>query len=78
MKIKINEFEKSKAFIRVVTNYESDIFLKSGRFIIDAKSVMGVFSLDLSKELEVEIIEREKGEKDKLFAQLREIGIVVE
>lgn len=78
MKIKINEFEKSKAFIRVVTNYESDIFLKSGRFIIDAKSVMGVFSLDLSKELEVEIIEREEGEKEKLFAQLREIGIVVE
>ena len=78
MKIKINEFEKSKAFIRVVTNYESDIFLKSGRFIIDAKSVMGVYSLDLSKELEVEIIEKEEGEKEKLFTQLREIGIVVE
>ena len=78
MKIKISEFEKSKQFIKVVTNYESDIFLKSGRFVIDAKSVMGIFSLDLSKELEVEIIERTEGEKDKLYTQLRELGIVVE
>ena len=78
MKIKISEFEKSKAFIQVVTNYESDVFLKSGRFVIDAKSVMGIFSLDLSKELEVEIIEKAEGEKDKLYAQLREIGIVIE
>lgn len=78
MKIKINEFEKSKQFIQVVTNYESDIFLKSGRFVIDAKSVMGIFSLDLSKVLEVEIIERTEGEKDKLYAQLRELGIVIE
>ena len=78
MKININEFEKSKQFIKVVTNYESDIFLKSGRFVIDAKSVMGIFSLDLSKELEVEIIERTEGEKDKLYTQLRELGIVIE
>ena len=78
MKIKINEFEKIKAFVKVVENYESDIFLKSGRFVIDAKSVMGIFSLDLCKVLEVEIIEKVEGEKDSLFRQLRELGIVVE
>ena len=40
-----------KAFVNVVTKYDFEIDLTSGRYVVDAKSIMGIFSLDLSKPL---------------------------
>ncbi len=43
-----------KAFVNVVTKYDFEIDLTSGRYVVDAKSIMGIFSLDLTKPIEVE------------------------
>lgn len=54
-KIRINTIEDVKNFVSVVTGVDFDVDIISGRYAIDAKSIMGIFSLDLSKDLEVRI-----------------------
>ena len=44
-----------KNFVNIVNEYDFDIDLESGRYIVDAKSIMGIFSLDLSKPLSLHI-----------------------
>ncbi|NLM73846.1 MAG: HPr family phosphocarrier protein [Clostridiaceae bacterium] len=44
-----------KDFVNIVNKYDFDVDLTSGRYIVDAKSIMGIFSLDLSKPIKVEI-----------------------
>ena len=44
-----------KDFVNFSNKYDFDIDLTSGRYIVDAKSIMGIFSLDLSKAIKVEI-----------------------
>ena len=44
-----------KNFVNVVSKYDYDVDLTSGRYVVDAKSIMGIFSLDLSKPIKVEI-----------------------
>jgi phosphotransferase system HPr-like phosphotransfer protein len=43
-----------KDFVNISNRYEFDIDLTSGRYVVDAKSIMGIFSLDLSKAIRVE------------------------
>ncbi len=54
-KISLNSIDKVKAFVNEVTKFDSDFDLVSGRYVIDAKSIMGIFSLDLSKPIELNI-----------------------
>lgn len=44
-----------KDFVNIVTRYDFDVDLTSGRYVVDAKSIMGIFSLDLSKPIKVEV-----------------------
>lgn len=44
-----------KQFVNIVARYDFDVDLVSGRYAIDAKSIMGIFSLDLTKPLNVEL-----------------------
>ena len=53
--ISLNSIEKVKQFVNLINAYDSDFDLSSGRYIIDAKSIMGIFSLDLSKALRLDI-----------------------
>ena len=54
-KVRINTIEDVKNFVSVVTGVDFDVDIVSGRYAIDAKSIMGIFSLDLSKDLELRI-----------------------
>ena len=54
VKICLNSIDKVKAFVNDITKFDSDFDLVSGRYVIDAKSIMGIFSLDLSKPLQLE------------------------
>ena len=54
-KIMLKTINDVKAFVNAVTKYNFDVDLLSGRYAVDAKSIMGIFSLDLSKPLVVEI-----------------------
>ena len=55
VKISLNSIDKVKAFVNDVTNFNTDFDLVSGRYVIDAKSIMGIFSLDISKPIELNI-----------------------
>lgn len=44
-----------KNFVNIVTKYDFEIDLTSGRYVVDAKSIMGIFSLDLTKPIKVEV-----------------------
>ncbi len=44
-----------KAFVNSVAKYDFDVDLLSGRYAVDAKSIMGIFSLDLSKAITMEV-----------------------
>ena len=47
VKIRLSSIEDVRNFVEVVRQYEGEIDLASGRYIVDAKSIMGIFSLDL-------------------------------
>jgi phosphotransferase system HPr-like phosphotransfer protein len=44
-----------KDFVNLVSRYDFDVDLTSGRYVVDAKSIMGIFSLNLSKPIKIEI-----------------------
>ena len=53
--ISLNSIDKVKSFVNDITKFENDFDLVSGRYVIDAKSIMGIFSLDLSKPIDLNI-----------------------
>ena len=55
VKISLNSIDKVKSFVNEITKFDYDFDLVSGRYVIDAKSIMGIFSLDLSKPIELAI-----------------------
>jgi phosphotransferase system HPr-like phosphotransfer protein len=55
VQISLNSIEKVKSFVSDISKFEYDFDLVSGRYVIDAKSIMGIFSLDLSKPIDLNI-----------------------
>jgi phosphotransferase system HPr-like phosphotransfer protein len=55
IQISLNSIDKVKAFVNDITKFDNDFDLVSGRYVIDAKSIMGIFSLDLSKPIDLSI-----------------------
>ena len=55
LKISLNSIDKVKAFVNEISKFDCDFDLVSGRYVIDAKSIMGIFSLDLSKPIDLNI-----------------------
>ena len=55
VKVNINTINDVKNFVSIVSRCDYDVDIVSGRYAIDAKSIMGIFSLDLSKELTLNI-----------------------
>lgn len=55
LQISLNSIDKVKAFVNDITKFDCDFDLVSGRYVIDAKSIMGIFSLDLSKPITLNV-----------------------
>lgn len=55
VKISLNSIDKVKSFVNDLTKFDTDFDLISGRYVIDAKSIMGIFSLDLSRPIDLNI-----------------------
>ncbi len=55
IQISLNSINKVKSFVNEITKFDNDFDLVSGRYVIDAKSIMGIFSLDLSKPIDLNI-----------------------
>ena len=54
-KIQLKTIDDVKDFVNIVSKVSYDVDLSSGRYVVDAKSIMGIFSLDLSKPINVEV-----------------------
>ena len=67
VKISLNSIDKV-TFVNDVTKFNSDFDLVSGRYVIDAKSIMGIFSLDLSKAIDLNIHDDDTDEILKVLA----------
>ena len=55
VRISLNSIDKVKSFVNDLAKFDVDFDLVSGRYVIDAKSIMGIFSLDLSKPIDLNI-----------------------
>lgn len=58
--ISLNSIDKVKTFVNLINRFDYDFDLVSGRYVIDAKSIMGIFSLDLSKPIALNIYADDK------------------
>ncbi len=70
LKILLGTIEDVKEFVNITNKYEFECDLVSGRYAVDAKSIMGIFSLDLSKPLNMVI----RGEGASTEALTEEMG----
>ena len=55
VQISLNSIDKVKNFVNAISKFDYDFDLVSGRYVIDAKSIMGIFSLALSKPIDLNI-----------------------
>ena len=55
VKISLNSIDKVKSFVNLINRFDAEFDLVSGRYVIDAKSIMGIFSLDISKPIDLNI-----------------------
>lgn len=53
MYIDLSLVSKVKNFVNVAQSKTDEVILKSGRWVVDGKSILGIFSLDLSKPIEL-------------------------
>ena len=69
VRVCLDSIDKVKGFVNDISRFNTDFDLISGRYIIDAKSIMGIFSLDLSKPIELTI--HESDEIDEILKVLQ-------
>ncbi|MBR6401285.1 MAG: HPr family phosphocarrier protein [Firmicutes bacterium] len=55
LNISINSIDKVKAFVNIINTFDGNFDLVSDRYVVDAKSIMGIFSLDVSNTLKLDI-----------------------
>ncbi len=67
--ILLKEINDVKNFVNIVCRFDTEMDLSSGRYVVDAKSIMGIFSLDLTKVIKAEIVE-DKGDGEGLIKEL--------
>jgi phosphotransferase system HPr-like phosphotransfer protein len=69
MLIDLGNISRVKEFVAIAQNCVGDTTLKSGRYVVDGKSILGIFSLDLSQPVELEC------ENEKDYAAFSDFGL---
>ena len=69
IRVCLDSIDKVKGFVNDISRFNTDFDLISGRYVIDAKSILGIFSLDLSKTIELTI--HESDEIDEILKALQ-------
>lgn len=60
--LNLNDFEKVRNFTNEANKFNSDIDILRGRYVIDAKSTLGIYTIDLSKPVTIKIISDDSAE----------------
>jgi len=69
--ILLNDFSKIKKFANEISKISSDVDLVRGRYVVDAKSTIGIFTVDLSKPIKVILHSDDENESIK-FTKIME------
>ena len=70
VQISLNSIDKVKSFVDTISQFDYDFDLVSGRYVIDAKSIMGIFSLDLSKPIDLTV--HAEGDAEDVMSTLKD------
>ncbi|MBP5594591.1 MAG: HPr family phosphocarrier protein [Pseudobutyrivibrio sp.] len=70
VQISLNSIDKVKSFVNTISQFDYDFDLVSGRYVIDAKSIMGMFSLDLSKPIDLTV--HAEGDAEDVMSTLKD------
>ena len=71
--IRLSLAENVKTFVNIVNKYDFDMDLRAGRHVVDAKSILGIFSLDLSKPITLEVDDSKQFSEGKMAALMEDI-----
>ena len=71
VKISLDSIDKVKTFVNDINRFNAEFDLVSGRYIIDAKSIMGIFSLDISRPIDLNIHNAEQDQLDEIMEALK-------
>ncbi|MBQ7643153.1 MAG: HPr family phosphocarrier protein [Clostridia bacterium] len=71
VQISLQMASQVKTFVSIVQKYSYEIDLRSDRYVVDAKSILGIFSLDLSRPINVEI---HSNDCDDLLGELKQFA----
>lgn len=77
IKIQFRGLESVKNFVNILTHYDCDFDIVDQRYVIDAKSIMGLFSLDLTHPLDLKIVTEDQAVVDKVVQELKDFNYVV-
>ncbi len=72
VKISLSSIEAVRNFVEIVRKFNEEIDLSSGRYVVDAKSIMGIFSLDLLNPITLTV---HSDDCDKIFDALKDFII---
>lgn len=75
VKAKIKNINDANKFVEACSIPNVDIDVKSGRYVVDGKSIMGLFSLNLSQSIDCTILGEETA-VDKVVMSLEELGML--
>lgn len=70
--IDLHSIDRVKSFIDITSQYPFEIDLVSGRYVIDAKSIMGIFSLNLNQPIELVAHSDDEAEISKFLDAIKE------
>lgn len=74
-KVKLNDIEDVKKFVGATSKCAADTTVKSGRYVVDAKSIMGMFSLNLAEPITLEI-DADEADCQTMLAEIAEFIVV--
>ncbi len=68
--VSLNSIDKVKTFVKDIASYPCEFDLISGRYVVDAKSMLAIFSLDLSKPIELAIHTNDEKQAEEILSAL--------
>ena len=71
VKIRLSTIADVRDFVNIVNRTDADVDLASGRYVVDGKSIMGIFSLDLMSDIALTAHTEDEAILSELFAQLK-------
>lgn len=77
-KIKLDTIIQIQKLNKFANSCEADVIISSGRYNVDAKSIMGILSLSLDKEVDIELYDTNEKECERFVSSLNSLGVIVE